>query len=259
MKDNSYMNYVGHEISPEQFIAEHTFVYIIKGKMNTYDGSRYDTLKSGECVLARKNRLARYNKEKVNGELEKIFVFFDMPFLKRFQEQFKPGIKDFHSSETLIKIKPNILLPTFIDSLVPHYNRLVISEPFSEIKRQELLLILLKEQPELTGLLFDFGIPEKINLEEFMNHNFKFNVSMERFAFLTGRSLSSFKRDFRQTFEVTPSRWLVKRRLQEAYFLIDKKNQKPSDFYLDLGFETLQHFSNSFKKEFGKSPSQLAG
>jgi AraC-like DNA-binding protein len=35
---------------------------------------------------------------------------------------------------------------------------------------------------------------------------------------------------------------LVKKRLEEAYFLMAKKHQKPNDIYLDLGFESLSHF-----------------
>jgi AraC-like DNA-binding protein len=92
-----------------------------------------------------------------------------------------------------------------------------------------------------------------------MSNNYKFNVSIERFAWLTGRSISAFKRDFEKIFNDTPSHWLVQRRLQESYFLIDKKNKRPSDIYLDLGFEDLSHFSFAFKKLFGLSPSQLSG
>src|ERR1035437_6647051 len=162
-------------------------------------------------------------KEKENNELEKVFVFFDEKFLRVCQEK--------------------------------HQEK--VNEEFADVKREELLIILLQEQPELAGLFFDYGIPQKINIEEFMNRNFKFNVTIERFAYLTGRSLSAFKRDFKAIFNETPSRWLVQKRLQEAYFLIDKKNEKPTEIYLDLGFEALSHFSFAFKKLFGLTPSQL--
>lgn len=258
MKDNTaHMHYVGKEISPEQFIAEHTFVYVIKGIMNFYDGNKLATLKSGDCAIGRKNRLARFNKEKTNNELEKLFVFFDGTFLKKFQERHKPKLIKFSSDETIIQIRKNDLLPNFIQSFLPYYNHAIIKEPFADVKREELLLILLQKQPELASVFFDFGIPQKINIEEFMNKNFKFNVSVERFAFLTGRSLSAFKRDFKTTFHDTPTHWLIKKRLQEAYFLIDKKKQKPSDIYLELGFETLSHFSYAFKKQFGQTPTEL--
>lgn len=253
----AHMHYVGSEISPEQFVAEHTLVYIIKGKMNVYDGNKQAVLLEGDCCMARKNRLARYNKEKVNNELEKVFVFFDTVFLKKFQERYKPVAASFTGKDTLVPIKKNKYLPVYIHSLLPYYHRGKIKEPFADVKREELLLILLEQQPELAGFLFDYGIPEKINIEEFMNRNFKFNVSMERFAFLTGRSLSAFKRDFKATFNSTPNRWLVKKRLEEAYFLITQKHRKPSDIYLDLGFEALSHFSFAFKKEFGKTPTAI--
>ncbi|WP_336715557.1 hypothetical protein [Chryseobacterium mucoviscidosis] len=41
-----------------------------------------------------------------------------------------------------------------------------------------------------------------------------------------------------------------------ARHLIESKNRKPSSFYLDLGFESLSHFSYTFKKKFGKAPTE---
>ena len=258
MKDTiAHMHYVGSNISPEQFIAEHTFVYVMTGIMNLYDGSEHTALRSGEYCIARKNRLARFNKLKVEGELEKVFVFFDEAFLKRFQEKHKSKQTKFTSSSTFVSVNKNVLMPDFIHSLKPYYNHGKIKEAFADVKREELLIILLQSQPELAGLLFDYGIPEKINIEEFMNRNYKFNVSIERFAYLAGRSLSAFKRDFKTIFGVTPNRWLVQKRLHEAYFLIEKKNKKPSDIYIDLGFEDLSHFSFAFKKLFGLTPTEL--
>jgi AraC-like DNA-binding protein len=254
----SAANYHIGVISPEQFIAEHTFAYIIKGVMHVYDGSRNYMLKSGECGIARKNHLARYKKEKENEELEKVFVFFDEKFLRMFQERHKTTALKFKSNETILRISKNNLMPNFIQSLLPYYDHGKINEAFADLKREELLIILLQAQPGLVGLFFDYGIPEKINIEEFMNLNFKFNVSIERYAFMTGRSLSAFKRDFKTTFKDTPNHWLVKKRLQEAHFLIEKKNKRPSEIYLELGFETLPHFSFAFKKQFGLTPTELA-
>jgi AraC-like DNA-binding protein len=245
------------EISPEQFIAEHYLVHVAKGTMNLFDGTEHLVLTSGDSCIARKNRLGRFNKQKDNGVLEKAFIAFDEKFLKRFQEKHKGAATKFRSAHTFIKLKPTELLPFFFDSLKPYYSHGKINEAFADVKREELLIILLQAQPELAGIFFDYGLPEKINIEEFMNRNYKFNVSVDRLAYLTGRSLSAFKRDFKEIFDETPNHWLVKKRLQEAYFLIDKKNKKPSEIYLDLGFEALSHFSFAFKKRFGLAPSEL--
>lgn len=216
--------YIGPEISPEQFIPEHFFLYIAKGAIHGYDGHRGHSLRSGEYCLVRKNRLARYNKEKENNEFEKVIIIFDEKFLRKFQEKHKPGITAHHSTDTFIVLNKQELVPNFISSLMPYYNRAGrIDKSFADVKREELLLILLKKQPELASVFFDYGIPQKINIEAFMNRNYRFNVSIQRFAYMTGRSLSAFKRDFRATFNDTPNHWLVKKRLQEAYFLIEKK------------------------------------
>ena len=94
-----------------------------------------------------------------------------------------------------------------------------------------------------------------MDLEKFMLGNFHFNIPVERFAQLPGRSLAGIKRDFQKTFSMSPRQWLQEKRLMEAKYLLEKK-KKPSTIYLDLGFESLSHFSHSFKKKFGKAPTE---
>jgi AraC-like DNA-binding protein len=250
--------YIGPEISPEQFIAEHFFLYLAKGTINGYDGNKNYSLRSGEYCLVRKNYLARYNKQRENDEFEKVVIIFDELFLKKIKDKYQKSSSQSVYNEAFVTIEQNELIPNFIRSLSPYYNTSgKIDETFSNIKREELITILLKIKPELANIFFDFAAPEKINLEKFMLQNYKFNVSLERFAYLTGRSLSSFKRDFVKIFNATPSQGLIKKRLEEAYFLIEKKDKKPSDIYLDLGFENLSHFSFAFKKLFGYAPKEL--
>lgn len=244
--------FVGPAISPEHFIAEHFFLFLAKGMMNGYDGNKHYTLKPGDSCIVRKNRLARYNKQRDNNEFEKVIFIFDEPFLKDFHKKHTVSFQNHQSNDAFVSIKKDPLINSFLLSLEPYYTDSgMVNNAFSDVKREELLLILLQLHPELSDILFDFGIPGRLDLEEFMQRNYKFNVSLERFAFLTGRSLSAFKRDFKKIFNETPNRWLVKRRLQEARFLIEEKKQRPTDIYIDLGFEDLSHFSFAFKKEFG--------
>ena len=249
--------YIAPEISPEQFIPDHVFLYNIQGGISFYDGYKSQRLKTDEAYLFRKNRLIRYNKEKADEKWDKIIFSLEEPFIKKFQEKHKLKATKFNATDTIIRLNPNELMPDYIRSLKPYYDHGKLNPVFAELKLEELLLILLQNQPELAGIFFDYGIPQKINLEEFMNRNYKFNVSIQRFAYLTGRSLSAFKRDFKTIFRQTPNHWLMKKRLQEAHFLLDKKNKTPSEIYLDLGFEGLSHFSVAFKKQFGMNPTKL--
>lgn len=105
-----------------------------------------------------------------------------------------------------------------------------------ESKLKEAVFMLLQLRPDVGQVLFNFSSLWKIDLEEFMNKNYKYDLSIDEFAHYTGRSLSTFKKDFARIFSLTPSRWIVKRRLEEA--------------------KNLSHSSTAFKKEFGYPPSE---
>lgn len=259
MKVNNIQScHLGPEISPELLIQEHYFLYLLKGSMKAYDGNKHYEMHPGDYCLARKNHLARYTKFKEDGAFEKIIITFDEPFLRQFLERHAYAAKASDQQDAFLSIPENKLIKNFIQSLEPYYTGdLHLDETFAHIKREELLLILLKSDPELVNIFFNFGMPYKMDMEIYMNRNFRFNVSLERFAYLTGRSLSSFKRDFLQTFGAPPGKWLKKKRLDEAYFQIYQQHQRPSDVYLSVGFEDLSHFSFAFKKEFGMKPSEV--
>jgi AraC-like DNA-binding protein len=246
------------EVLLEQFIPDHVFLYVTAGTIYGYDGSKTYTLQQGEYCLVRKNRLARYNSEKGTA-FHRVFFCFEEAFIRAFQEKYQLKPTTFTTNDTFLQIIPNEMIPAFIQSLQPYTDsngRLLPA--FEDVKYEELMIILLRIQPELAGLFFDYATPAKINLEEFMQRNYKFNVTTERFAYLTGRSLSAFKRDFKAIFNETPNHWLIKRRLQEAYVLIEQEHKKASEIYIDLGFEDLSHFSLAFKKLFGLRPTELA-
>ncbi len=84
-----------------------------------------------------------------------------------------------------------------------------------------------------------------------------FNMPLEKFAYLTGRSLTTFKRDFTKAFNHTPQRWLTQKRLELAHYQLTEKERRPVDVCYETGFENLSHFSFAFKKHFGYAPSRL--
>ena len=265
MDQNSELSPAGHpappgqaDSLPEQFVPDHLFLYLAAGELRMYDGHQRFTLQAGDYYLVRKNRLVRYDYGSAGAGCEMTYCCLDESSLRAFEEKYPVATKRSRPSDTFVALEANETIAGFIRSLKPYRNQAgSVAEAFRAVKHEELLLILLQNQPELADILFDYGIPGKIDLEKFMNSHFKFNVGLPRFAFLTGRSLSAFKRDFQAIFHQTPSRWLVQKRLQEAYFLLDEQHEKPANIYFELGFKDLSHFSFAFKNRFGLAPSEL--
>ncbi|MBO9204477.1 helix-turn-helix transcriptional regulator [Niastella sp. MAH-29] len=250
--------YLGPGISPEHLIPEHYFMYLLQGTYIAYDGEKKYISNPGDAIIARKNHLIRYTKNKVDNEFHKIVIALDEPFLRSFLEKhpYRPGV--FDNDDSILLVETNALVRNFVNSLEPYYKGAEKLDPdFADVKREELLIILLKQNPAWAQVFFNFSIPQRIDLAAFMNKNFRFNIKLEQFAFLTGRSLSTFKRDFNKIFNEMPGTWLTRKRLEEAHFQIKNKNKKPGDIYLEVGFENLSHFSYAFKKQFGKSPVEV--
>ena len=96
----------------------------------------------------------------------------------------------------------------------------------------------------------------KIDLMEFMEANYTSDFSMTEFAHRSGRSLSTFKRDFKHISELTPERWLTNRRLLAAYEKL-KRGHKVTDTCYEVGFKNVSHFSAIFKRRFDATPGEV--
>lgn len=260
LRQINYSCYIARSREGEQFVPEHVFSYQIAGSLTISDANNKTyTVKEGDFRLSKRNHLVKFVKQPpLNGEYKALSVYLDQETLRNFSIEYGYQSGKHDIGDSFISLKPDPLYKSFMESLLPYQQTgHTISNDLQRLKLREAILILLQANPGLKDVLFDFSDPGKIDLEGFMNKNYHFNVHLNRFAYLTGRSLATFKRDFEKIFHVTPSRWLQQRRLQEAHYLIKEKGQAPSDVYLDLGFEDLSHFSFAFKKTYGVAPSRI--
>ena len=255
-----YSCYSSRSKGGEQFVPQHVFSYILSGTSEVYHDGKTHHFKEGDFRFIRRNQLSRFIKvPSPGGEYRSISIYIDYETLKSVSEEFDLHMAQPYQGENILHIKPNDLLTYYFDSLGPYMTSTQgTRDALTSLKVREAILILVEINPELKDALFDFNEPGKIDLEEYMNKHFQYNVSLDRFAYLTGRSLSTFHRDFKRIFNTTPGRWLLKKRLNEAYYQIRTKGQKATDVYLQVGFEDLSHFSTSFKKAFGMAPSLAA-
>ena len=241
------------------FLEHNILVLQVSGHFTLETASQRISMNRGGMLLIRKNQLGEITKTPLPGEdYQTIVISLQEDLLRKIalEEQIEIGQK--YTGEPNILIPENDFLHGYFQSVIPYVRNPDerITAALGMLKVNEAVKLLLHTMPGLKEFFFDFSEPYKIDLEKFMGSNFHFNVPVEKFAQLTGRSLAGFKRDFQKTFGLSPRQWLQEKRLTEARHLIEKKNKKPSAIYLDLGFESLSHFSHSFKKKFGKAPTE---
>jgi len=218
-------------------------------------------MKAGSICLMRRNQLFKKLKNPgPNGEpIVLISLFLDRDTLHRYAAENDIPKQSAYQGKPMIDLTGNVFLKAFFDSLLPYIDHPEkLTAKIAELKTGEAIELLLQTGGVFQNFLFDFQEQHKIDLEAYMNHHYQYNIPLASFAKLAGRSLSTFKRDFTKQFETTPEKWLQQKRLEQAHYLISKKKQRPSDVYLEVGFENLSHFSFTFKKLFGLTPTALS-
>lgn len=132
------------------------------------------------------------------------------------------------------------------------------SQPDEEILKMKMvegMFAILKTDENLYASLFDFVEPWKIDIVDFMEKNYMNDLTMKELAYYTGRSLATFKRDFKKVSSLTPQKWLIRRRLEAARELIQRRGRKVSEICFDVGFKNLSHFSKLYKETYGMAPT----
>ncbi|SMC37613.1 helix-turn-helix domain-containing protein [Moheibacter sediminis] len=250
-------SYEGKLFKTEAAFNDHLLVWLISGETKIIQADESFVFGAGSAFLIPRNQLATIiNYPKDDLPHKAVAMHLSAERLREFYSD--KSVKSKFETEKIISFHKHPLLESCLVSLIPYFE---MQENFPEniasLKINEAINILRMIDENIDAVLNNFEEPGKIDLVAFMEKNFMFNMTLEKFSYLTGRSLTTFKRDFSKFFNTTPQRWLTKKRLELAYHELTEKNKKPIDVYYEIGFENLSHFSFAFKKKYGYAPTEL--
>ncbi len=240
---------------------EHTLIYLCSGELEIEQYGKCTLLREGECAFMRRdNRMILRKRVREGVPYRSVVLKFSRNFLRDFYQKMDkdrlPGHarREKGSLYLLPAGRPDIR--SLFESVLPYFDSgMRPSEEVLRLKMEEGLYVLLNTDKNLYASLFDFVDPWKIDLMDFMERNYMNDLSLEEMANYTGRSLSTFKRDFKKYSSLSPQKWIIGRRLEAAYELLRDKRKRVSDVCLDVGFKNLSHFSKAYKARYGVAPT----
>lgn len=237
--------------------------YVYSGEMVVDNGHERIHVGKGECVFIPRDHHITLYKRTCDGERYcGIFLMFTRAFLKEMYDKF--GRREIPADTPkldsgVIKLPRTAEIASLFASMTPYFDPEVKPhDDFMQLKLQEGLLALLHIDRRFAPTLFDFNEPWKIDILDFMNRNYMYEFTVEELAHYTGRSLATFKRDFKKLSDLTPEKWLIRKRLEVAYALMKEGGRKIADVYTEVGFKNQSHFSSAFKKLYGVAPSAVS-
>lgn len=251
------------ECTVNEYYQPYNFlVYVEQGIVDIEFENKLYQYTKGSFILVRKHLHAKVSKRFTKEEGQAKTYTFIMPdnFLRNVITNFKFEKNLQPIGERILELAPTKSLHTIITNIknaVDNKQHLDIIELEANIIQS--LRAIIDSNHKLAILFKEFSLAERADLYLFMNHNFMLKTSLKELAELSGRSLSTFEREFKLIFNTTPHQWILKKRLELAYNLLEDTQSSVSDIYIQTGFEDLAHFSKAFKKEFGLNPSDLKG
>lgn len=245
--------------SRELILSQPALVHVVSGEMRIVTAERSYHFFAGDTVLLPRNQLGRMSKLPLGGlPCIAISVLFRKERLEHYYTSNQIELRTQHGYQPRI-FEEHPLLKSLFNSLSPYFELAeALPGDIAAFKIEEAIRVLRAIDPDVDQLLGDFEKPGKLDLVDFMEQNYMFNLPLEKFSYLTGRSLTTFKKDFKLAFSSSPGKWLTQKRLELAHYQIFEQKRKPSEVYLDVGFENLSHFSYAFKKRFGYNPTSFA-
>lgn len=243
----------------DHLVKETCLFLILEGEFQVRSNEGFKIYESGQIGLIKQDVMLK--SKRIPGNTSKLFsgvaVYFPSEMIVSFARNNAISVNEPYYGAAMLKLNSEKVKSSLIDLKDKIVGSVSMSQQENDQITMDLLQQLILEDPSTKGLIFDLTKKSKLDLEAFMNKHFEYNISIGDFAKLTGRSLSTFKREFKRVFEDSPEKWLKEKRLVKAHYMIKELKMKPSEIYPEVGFENFSHFSTAFKKRFGYSPSSL--
>lgn len=239
----------------------HSIVYVLNGQKKWMTPTGDFLVRSDESIFVRKG--AFKNQQYFEESFCVLMFFMKDDFIMRcFENDIKTEIHAFQKID-----HPEMVYPVTVNEpLQVLYNSFFsylkapskTPQKIVELKFREMLMniCLNPANVQVRNMIYTLADNSGGSIEQIMEEQYFYNLKIEDYARLCGKSISTFKREFRNSYHTTPGKWLLERRLHLAREMMLSSDATVQEVCYDCGFESDAHFNRSFKAAFGTTPKK---
>lgn len=241
------------------FLTEHTLVFVIEGAKLLHFEEGTIKADSGSVLMLKKGIYVMAEYIERGLHFEAILFFLSYETIKDTLATLNLSRIDPKKSLSYLVVNSNEYLIDYVNLYRKYFNAASLRNlPLLQLKQKELLQLLLSTTTgNFPAFLSYLAKNEPGNIEFTVKKYLLQPLSVADYANLSNRSLASFKRDFRKTFNATPRQWINKKRLEHAYSLLSNTNERINEIADSCGFESSSYFIKLFKEHYGFTPKSL--
>lgn len=243
------------------FQDEACFTYLKEGELSVTSPTHKLSIQIEESVLLRCGNYFVNAIQTLPARTCEVYAVHLYPDILKelYKNEFPNFIKGDAHKPYITKIEKQGVITHFIQSLDFYFeNPNLVTEDLLKLKIKELILLLLQTENavNIVTLFSHLFNPRQAGLFEVVEAHLYSPISIVELARLTGRSLSTFKRDFETQFNDTPANFIKEKKLQKAFELLQSTELSISEICYEVGFQDTSHFTKSFKLKYHQSPSE---
>lgn len=236
------------------------FIYVISGKKKWYTRGEEKLVSRGDCLFVRKGAHSVY--QYFDTDFCALVLFVPDIFIRKvlLENRIQTGEPDrFKARTSLFSVKASDQLRVYFRSFFSYLDEETNpSGTLMELKFRELIILTATRGGchRLNGYFAELCRTGKPSLRQVMEDNYTYSLKLREYARLSRRSLSAFKREFKQQFGTTPGKWLIQKRLKQARYLLQNTDKSVTEVTFESGFRNNSHFSRVFRETFGMTPME---
>jgi AraC family transcriptional regulator, exoenzyme S synthesis regulatory protein ExsA len=248
-------------IHKEGYVSVHAIILVLKGQLKVENDTGFlATIPENKMVFLPKGLYLVSDIIPDKRNFEALVFFFDEELITHFINSISLQCKKKDKCVTHFVMDYTADLKVFTETLLQLYGGGKNgARELTRIKLLEFLHLIIRAQQTncFSTVLATLNNKERKSLHAFMNANFSKPLGIEDYAYLTGRSLSTFRRDFIAQFGISPKQWLIEKRLDKAYELLSRNHTTVSQVAMETGYENISHFVKAFHHRYGLPPKQF--
>ncbi|WP_438464400.1 AraC family transcriptional regulator [Marinomonas sp. PE14-40] len=249
-------------LNQEKIATSHCFMYIISGQVEvkTKEGNAITT-QAGEVLFMPRDTYLISDFVAENNTLELYLIFIGHETIDVFLNSTRKASQEGSGTVPV----PSVCMINVSNSIKHYFNGLnamyLDVENNREILNLKLLeflhLINIDDHQNIVATLYaSEQCKRKRNIASLMLENYKNNLTVTDFADLSGRSLSTFNRDFKRKYGMSPKQWLIGQKITAANTLLEN-GMNVTNSALEVGYSNVSHFIKAYKSVYGRTPKEI--
>ena len=248
-------------LNRESYVSKHAISVVLNGeqRINSFDGEMI-VIRRGQLAFIPKGLYTVSDLMPQGGNFESILFYIEEEIVKEFQQDFIGKSFQQEKESDFFISDYDASFASYLNSFFDLIGALPASKPqLLSPKLKEVLWLIhsMAGGNRFPDFLNSLQLTGRRNLKVFMEDHFAKPLKIEDYAYLSGRSLSSFRRDFKSYFDIPPQQWLKQRRLEKAFQLLNNEDLSVSEVSLEVGYENTSYFIKAFKEKYAMTPKQL--